>query len=85
LPRATIVRPTLDQAPTRVLALGVLPAARYKSTLLAATTTNKKVLCLNEGLVSNVELLELLRQRTQVPGHLSRYPQPYDPFPMNFR
>mmetsp|Transcript_38601 Transcript_38601/g.95736 ORF Transcript_38601/g.95736 Transcript_38601/m.95736 type:complete len:122 (+) Transcript_38601:239-604(+) len=40
-----------------------------------------KVLCLNEGLVSNFELLELLRQRTHEPGHVAKYPQPHDPFP----
>jgi hypothetical protein len=31
--------------------------------------------------MSNFELLELLRQRTQEPGHQPRYPQPHDPFP----
>ena len=40
-----------------------------------------KVLCANEGFVSNFELLELLRQRTQEPGHTPSYPQPHDPFP----
>lgn len=40
-----------------------------------------KILCANEGFVSNFELLELLRQRTQEPGHSPRYPQPHDPFP----
>lgn len=40
-----------------------------------------RVICTNEGLVSNFELLELLRQRTREPGHAPRYPQPHDPFP----
>jgi len=40
-----------------------------------------KILCANEGFVSNFELLELLRQRTQEPGHAPTYPQPHDPFP----
>ena len=40
-----------------------------------------RVLCANEGFISNFELLELLRQRTHEPGHQPRYPQPHDPFP----
>lgn len=43
--------------------------------------TKMRVLCSNEGFISNFELLELLRQRTQEPGHTPRYPQPHDPFP----
>jgi len=39
-----------------------------------------RVICSNEGIVSNFELLELLRQRTREPGNSPRYPQPHDPF-----
>jgi len=40
-----------------------------------------KIKCTNEGLLSNFELLEILRERTHEPGKTPRYPQPHDPFP----
>ena len=39
-----------------------------------------KVLCANEGLMSNFELLEVLRQRTMEPEH-ALLPVVHDPFP----
>jgi hypothetical protein len=40
-----------------------------------------KVVRVADGLVTNVEVLDLLRERTAEPGRLATYPQPHDPFP----
>jgi hypothetical protein len=39
------------------------------------------VLGVAEGLLTNVEVLDLLRERAGEPGRLATYPQPHDPFP----
>jgi len=40
-----------------------------------------RVLGVAEGLLTNVEVLDLLRERAGEPGRLATYPQPHDPFP----
>jgi len=40
-----------------------------------------RVLGVAEGLLTNVEVLDLLRERAGEAGRLATYPQPHDPFP----
>ena len=40
-----------------------------------------RVLGVAEGLLTNVEVLDLLRERAGEPGRLATYPQPHDPCP----
>mmetsp|Transcript_3483 Transcript_3483/g.13514 ORF Transcript_3483/g.13514 Transcript_3483/m.13514 type:complete len:122 (-) Transcript_3483:1208-1573(-) len=40
-----------------------------------------RVLGVAEGLLTDVEVLDLLRERAGEPGRLATYPQPHDPFP----
>jgi len=40
-----------------------------------------RVLGVAEGLLTNVEVLDLLRERAGEPGRLATYPQTHDPFP----
>jgi hypothetical protein len=40
-----------------------------------------RVISLTNGLLTNVETLDLLRERTGEPGTVAAYPQPHDPFP----
>ena len=40
-----------------------------------------RVLGVAEGLLTHVEVLDLLRERAGEPGRLATYPQPHDPFP----
>lgn len=40
-----------------------------------------RVISLANGLLTNVETLDLLRERTGEPGTVAAYPQPHDPFP----
>jgi len=40
-----------------------------------------KIVNLADGLLTNLETLDLLRERTGEPGAAPTYPQPHDPFP----
>lgn len=40
-----------------------------------------RVISLTSGLLTNLETLDLLRERTGEPGTVAAYPQPHDPFP----